>query len=170
MTSLPPVRSGILQHPLGDELLVYDTERDKLHLLDGTTATVLDLMSKGEAAEAIASKIEPQAGGQSGSDLLSLAIEELEKAGITEAGPSAPLVPDVTRRAMLQKLAGVGIAALIPAIITLTPNPAYAASVKTCGAACNSGVDFCSNAACPVCCGNNSHGVKDTCVTNVQCG
>jgi len=137
MTSLPSLRKGLLRHPFGGQVLVYDTTQDRIHLLDGTTATVVESLEKGDTADAIAAKLERQNGTDGGSQLLALALDELAKAELTQSSSrdSAPM-PEITRRKMLAKFAGMGAAVLIPAIVSLTPNPASAQSPLQCGAAC----------------------------------
>jgi hypothetical protein len=138
VTSLPRLRKGILRHPFVDQVLVYDTTQDRIHLLDGTTAAVVDSLEKGEAADTIAAKLEHMQGTAGGLELLALALDELAKAELTErsTGDAAPM-PEITRRKMIGKFAGLGAAILIPAIVSLTPNSASAqASVFGCGSAC----------------------------------
>jgi hypothetical protein len=137
MDSLPSLRTGLLRHQLLDQVLVYDTEKDKLHLLDGTTATVAELLEKGATAQSIIARLEEQQRTDGGSELLTLALDELAKAELTDGGANALLlVSEVTRREMLQKFAAIGAAVLIPAVISFTPSTAYALSSVACGAAC----------------------------------
>jgi hypothetical protein len=135
MNLLPSLRKGLLRHPLGDQVLVYDTKRNKVHLLDRTTAEVVDSLELGESPEAIAVKLH-QRTGSSGDDMLMLALDELAQAELTEAGAlAAKPIPDPTRREILRRFAALGTAALVPVVLTLTPSTALGASLA-CGQAC----------------------------------
>jgi hypothetical protein len=124
-----------LRHPLGDQVLVYDTKRNKVHLLDQTTAQVVDSLERGETPETIAVKLGERSGG-SGDDMLLLALDELAQAELTEGGArKAEPMPELTRREILRRFAAIGAAALVPVVLTLTPNTALGASLA-CGQAC----------------------------------
>ena len=136
--TLPSLRSGLLTEPLLDQVLVYDTADDKLHLLDETTAKVYDLLDKGENRNAIVAKLEGSQGSENGAALLALALDELAKARLlNDPKKIAPEISDVTRRQMIQRFAGIGAAVLIPAIVSLTPSPVYAQASGVCGQACS---------------------------------
>jgi len=149
MSSIPRVRPGLLRHSMDDQILVYDPREDKVHLLNPTTACVLDLLQEGGWSEermrdevARRMNIEPSA------ELISLSFDELRKSNLlnTSAAPIAP-VSDLARREMLRKVGLAGAAALlIPVITTLTATPAAAVctGLKTAGQACTLGSECCS--------------------------
>ena len=149
MSSIPRVRPGLLRHSMDEQILVYDPREDTVHLLNPTTACVLDLLQEGGWSEermrdevARRMKIEPSA------ELLSLAFDELRKADLldTSDAPIAP-VSDLARREMLRKIGLAGAAALlIPVITTLTASPASAActGLLTSGQVCTTGTQCCS--------------------------
>lgn len=167
MTSLPSIRPGLLRHQLLDQVLVYDTDNDKLHLLDRTTATVVELLEKGHNSEAIAAKLEQQQGTHGGSELLDLALDELAKADLTENGAKVSVrIPEVTRRQMLQSFASIGAAVLIPAIVTLTPARAYALTSSQCDFPCTA-TSQCTGQPCSCC---KATGIdKNTCRISSSC-
>jgi len=135
MNLLPSLREGLLRHPLGDQVLVYDTKRNKVHLLDRTTAEVVDSLESGESPEVISARLQ-QRTGSSGEDLLLLALDELAQAELTEPGArDIKPIADLTRREILRRFAAIGTAALVPVVLTLTPSAAYGASLA-CGQAC----------------------------------
>lgn len=137
MAPLPLLREGLLRHPLGDQVLVYDTKRNRVHLLDQTTADVVDSLERGETAEAIAAKLDQRTGVSSGQDMLLLAIDELAHAELTEnAADRTEPVQEITRREILRRLAAVGVAATVPVLLTLTPNTALGQGSISCGSAC----------------------------------
>ncbi len=129
MTSLPRVRTGLLQHALDEQVLVYDSRGDNVHLLDPTTACVLTLLGEGGwTREGIAAELSSRLGVENGAAMLPLAIEELRAADMLDVSAPVPEpMIDVTRRDLLKKVAIGGAAALlIPAVMTFTASPAYA--------------------------------------------
>jgi hypothetical protein len=113
--------------------------------MDETTAAVVDSLENGETADDILARLSVENGTDKGSALLALALDELARAELTEspAADSGPM-PEITRRQMLGRLAGVGAAVLIPAIVSLTPNSAWGQGTPlACGSACT------TTASCP---------------------
>lgn len=151
MNTLPRVRPGLLRHRLDEQVLVYDPGDDKVHLLDPTTACVLDLLEEGKwSADRIMEEVARRVNVTPSEALLSLSLDELRKADLLD-GRTAPLAPvtDVRRREMLRKLGLAGAAALlIPAITTITATPAYAASCLLDNTDCINNSQCCSN-KCP---------------------
>lgn len=156
MISIPRVRPGLLRHSMDDQILVYDPREDKVHLLNPTTACVLDLLQEGGWSEermrdevARRMNIEPSA------ELLSLSFDELRKADLLDASDVAIApVSDLARREMLRKIGLAGAAALlIPVITTLTASPAHAACTGklTVGQSCTSGAQCCSGSCAGTC-------------------
>ncbi len=123
--SRPSLRQGVLSHRLDDQLVVYDVTADRIHLLDGTTATVYESLQQGVGRNAIESKLDAQQTVAPGAELLDLALDELTKARLIDGDSRQSTQAMESRRQMLQKLAGVGAALLIPAIVTLAPNNLY---------------------------------------------
>lgn len=129
MKPLPRVRTGLLQHKLDEQVLVYDPCGDRVHLLDPTTACVLTLLEEGGwTREGIAAELTRRLGVTPSGSLLPLALEELRAADLFDSSAEAPTpLVDVTRRDLLRKAAMTGAAALlIPAIVTFTATPGYA--------------------------------------------
>jgi hypothetical protein len=166
MDLLPLLREGLLRHPLGDQVLVYDTKRNKVHLLDQATAGVVDSLERGETAEVIARKLEQRTGTSSGEDMLLLALDELAQAELTEniARETEPM-PELTRREILRRFAAIGTAALIPVVLTLTPNTALGQGSLACGQACTTTLQ-CPGTTRPTChcckIGGNTDGTCST--------
>ena len=119
-----------MRHPLDKQVLVYDSRDGLVHLLDPTTACVMELLAEGgrTAGELIA-QVGIRLDIAATPELLPLAIEELRKSNLldlADATPVAPLV-DVNRRELLHKLALTGAAAfLVPAVATLTASRLHA--------------------------------------------
>jgi hypothetical protein len=149
MSSLPRVRPGLLRHRLDDQILVYDPREDKVHLLDPTSACVLDLLQEGGwSPERMREEVARRMNVAGSEELIALSLDELRKADLLETS-AAPVTPvtDLARREMLRKVGLVGAAALaIPLITTLTATPAYAActGLLTAGQTCSIGTQCCS--------------------------
>jgi hypothetical protein len=157
MSSLPRVRPGLLRQRFDEQILVYDPREEKVHLLDPTSACVLDLLEEGGwARERMSGEIARRMNSEASDELVSLSLDELRKANLLDTS-SAPVTPvtDLHRREMLRKLGLAGAAMLlIPAITTLTATPAYAIGTGcvlapgacTANSQCCSGV--CGRAGC----------------------
>jgi hypothetical protein len=170
VTSLPSLRAGLFRHKLDNELLVYDPVGERIHLLNGTTTAVVEMMDEGVTAEAIIERLDRMHAAPVGSHLLALALDELAKAGLTEVAENTTGISDVSRRQMLQRVAAVGAMLLTPAIASLTPAVLHAQSA--CGTFCASLSSNCTNPAC-ACCAKPSAGPDHTCInaplTNANC-
>lgn len=127
-------RSGLLRHSLDDHSVVYDQTNDRIHLLDPTTSHILDRIENGVSdAATLTEEIQRATPDSDSQALVQLALEELEKADLLEVADSPPPEPaashptDVTRRDLLRRVAVSGLSALlVPAIVTLTADTAYA--------------------------------------------
>jgi hypothetical protein len=138
MNPLPRVRSGLLRHPLDEQVLVYDSSSEQVHLLDPATACVLDLLEEGGwTREGIAIEIAARTGVAQSDDFLSLAIDELRRARMLETAAEVSLLPEVTRRDALRRLALSGASAMmVPTIATLMASNIHAQSQVGVATAC----------------------------------
>ena len=149
MSSIPRVRPGLLRHSMDEQILVYDPREDKVHLLNPTTACVLDLLQEGGWSELrMRDEVARRMNIAPSAELLSLAFDELRKADLLDTS-DAPITPvsDLARREMLRKVGLAGAAALlVPVITTLTATPASATctGLLTSGQACTAGSQCCS--------------------------
>ncbi len=143
MIQLPYLREGLLRHPLDDHVLVFDKAHDRVHLLDQATALVLEGLDRGASAERISLDLEELTGTHRGKDLLTLALDELAAAELTEENKKTPVrLGDVTRRDLLRRL-GTAAAIIVPTIVSLTPSTVHGQSSLGCGAPCT------TTASCP---------------------
>ena len=139
MKPLPRIRPGLLRHSLDEQVLVYDTSKEQVHLLDPTTAIVLELLETGGwTREGITIEIADRTGVARDPAFLALAIEELRRTGLLdETTEKVAAMAEVTRRDVVKGLAMTGAAAmLLPAIATVTATRGSAqtvANVAACG-------------------------------------
>jgi PqqD family protein of HPr-rel-A system len=140
MNSIPSLRSGLLRHPLDEQVLVYDQVSDRVHLLDPTTACVMNLLEKGVSSEQeLIDEVSAQLSVNADRDLVSLAISELREADLLESTEIGDAGSAYSRRDVVRKLAAAGIAGiLVPTISTLAASRAYGqdGTVLGVGAAC----------------------------------
>ena len=175
MKSLPRIRPGLLKHPLDKQVLVYDTITDRVHLLDPTTACVLELLEEGgHTAEEISAQIVARLDLAPEAGFLPLAIEELRSADLLDQS-TAMHAPLIDRRELLQKVALSGAAALlIPAVASLTATRGYAQGTAPGQGVCNTCTSSaqcinsqCCNGMCMVTCTGNGAGA--CCNAGTQC-
>jgi hypothetical protein len=148
MTSLPRVKSGLLKHALENQVLIYDTESDRVHLLDPTTACVLELLEQGPiSVDGLKDRLSSRLDISANDALVQLAVEQLRNADLIEQGLESPfLQSEVSRRDLIRTVAAAGIAAvLVPSVASLTATRGYA------------------QATAP------NHGVGNTCTGPSQC-
>lgn len=177
---LPRVRTGLLRHNLDNQVLIYDSANERVHLLDPTTACVMQLLEEGWTTEGIAVEAASRLQATPIDGFLPLAIEELRVAGLLVEPVTVSSIPvDVTRRELMRKAAVVGATALlVPAIMTLTASPGYAAGTNTvaqCGVCtatlqCQGGLTCDPASVGPsVCGGGGKRAAGVTCTGNGQC-
>jgi len=117
---------------LDDETLVYDLERNEAHCLNLTVALVWQhcdgVMTAGQAARSLQRKLKVPVD----TDLVWLAIKQLERFNLVENSLNPP---DVSRRNLILKYAPVALA--LPAILSISaPIAAQAATCAGQGQPC----------------------------------
>ena len=165
MNSLPSVKKGLLAHELDAQVMIYDSTDDRIHLLDSTTACVLELLQKGDSSpETISAEVARRLGVQQNEDLVLLAIEELDQASLLQReDEDQGSVTRSNRRDLVRKLAAAGLAGvMIPAIATLAASRAYAASLAAGGDSCKKDGD-CASMNCYTAGAASTCGFFDTC-------
>jgi hypothetical protein len=148
MEAQPRARSSELTvEALGDELLVFDTARNRAHSLNATAAQVWRACdgNRTVAQLAVVCDLDP--------DTVELALERLEGCRLLET--TRPRLdtgaPKVNRRAVLRKaaLTGAGIGIALPVIRSITaPTPAHAGSLICVGEPCLDSTTCCPNYTC----------------------
>ncbi len=114
---------------MANEVLVYDTIKHKLHVLNPTAASVWNSCDGKTGIPDIAGKLNAGSDGRINEDVTWLALEELEKNGLMEGTVNVPQ-DHLSRRAMIKKAAAAAALAL-PLVTTLiAPSPARAQSAS----------------------------------------
>ncbi len=123
---LPKARTkGVLVQEVGDELVVYDTERKEAHRLSPSAALVWRKADGTRSLEQLSSLVGEEL-GVPGDEVAQLALDELSRGNLLDYGVTV----QVSRRAAMRKLAAAGVAALlIPSVSSVAaPTAAMAAS------------------------------------------
>jgi hypothetical protein len=123
----PQARSEqLLSTELPDGLLVYDLDRDHGHFLNRPASLIWEACDGHTTVAQLAQRLAAR-GLPDDEEVVHLALQRLSKAHLLHT--PLPRSPGVTRRRMVRKLGLAGLAALLPAVISLTaPTPAMAAS------------------------------------------
>ena len=115
---------------LPDELMIFDSNRNKAFCLNQTAAFVWKHADGSRTVDEIADLMTKQMGKPITREMIEFSLNILAKDGLLEApAASTPIAPGLTRRAVLQKF-GLGAMAL-PVVTVLLVSPARAhASAK----------------------------------------
>ncbi len=121
-------KANMVVEPMADEVLIYDTTKNKLHVLSPVAAAVWNQCDGKTSITAIAAQLTVSTDNRNKADIVWLALEELEKTGLLQTRLAIPQ-DQLSRRAMIRKTA-LASALALPFISTLTaPSPAHAQSV-----------------------------------------
>ncbi|PYS25412.1 MAG: hypothetical protein DMF72_01745 [Acidobacteria bacterium] len=144
------LRDNLVIRELDDETLVYDTERDEAHCLNQTAALVWELCDGKTSATEAARSIQQELRTNIDSDLVWLAVKQLQKFHLVERATKSP---SVSRRDLVLKYAPAALA--LPVIMSISaPTPAQSASCLPNGAPCSTNTQ---------CCGGSCFGSPSTC-------
>jgi len=155
----------LIVQEVGGETLVYDLKSNHAHCLNPTAAFVWRQCDGRNSMEEIARLLQQEMNAPASEDLVSLAVKQLEKAQLLQGALPAGTSTTISRREVGRKLSQAGVAAalLIPAVMSITAPPAYAAgSCSTSGQKCDppTGVICCVGLSCV----NGGPGVGNVCV------
>jgi hypothetical protein len=137
----------LLTTKVADETVVYDLETDKASCLDALTTMVWDACDGYTDTALLLDKIKRSGYQDANIDLVWLAIDQLERAGLLEE-PNAPnLTKSSASRRELFRILGAGALGALPVISTINVQPALAA-ISVClpkNSRCTSHGQCCSN-------------------------
>lgn len=120
---------NMLAEELPDEILVYDARHDRAHCLNAAAGLVWRHADGKKSVGDLAELLERELKLPRDEAVVIMALHSLRQAGLLEDEP-CDQPADPSRRAMLRRVSGAGVAvALLPAVTTLmVPGPAAAAS------------------------------------------
>jgi hypothetical protein len=146
----PRARVDCLSREFGDELLVYDQQRNVGHCLNPTAAAAWKLCDGEKSTSEVAKLLTQQLSAPVDESVVQLAVEELSKARLL-VGTERP-IRRTSRRNAIRTL-GIAGAIALPLVTSLVaPTPARAASCLANGMPCVSNAQCCTGR-----CGASSH-------------
>src|SRR5687768_3455054 len=114
--STPRARqTGLLTQPIGEQLVVFDRQRHRLHLLNRTAALVWRHCDGRRTGQELASLVGSELGSAIDESVVTLALDYLQEAHLLEA--KAPVPADtagLSRRSLLKRAAAVTAGVLLP--------------------------------------------------------
>ena len=146
MNSIPTARrDGLVVRELADELLVYDTQRDKAHCLNKTAALVFLHCDGCSSPEQIAHSLSQELNAPVDEKLVWFALAQLSGDHLLEERVEMPhLLSGMTRRQMVRAL-GLAAVVAVPVVTSIVaPTPAQAATCLPPGSACTSSAQCCN--------------------------
>lgn len=143
---------GLVVRELADEIVIYDTERDKAHCLNPTAAFVWKHADGRRTPAEIAQLFAVESGAELDEKVVWYALGQLHQDNLLEeaSDSASDLAASVTRERISRKnmLKLVGAAAAVPVVATVVSSPAYAAG--SCNALCTVNTD-CTSTYCGTC-------------------
>lgn len=138
----PKARMDCLTREFGDEILVYDQERNVGHCLNPTAAAAWKLCDGRTSFAELATLLSQQFSAPVDEGVVLLALEELSKARLL-VEVERP-VRRTSRREAIRAIGIVGTIALPLVTSLVAPTPARAASCRANGMPCTSNAQCCS--------------------------
>ena len=155
MAQLPLARrTGLIIEHLPDEVLVYDSERDKAMCLNQAAAAVWKHCDGETTTERMAHLIENELQISGGHEVVAIALERLERANLL-TGKTAMHFTGMSRRELVGRLATVPVIAMI-----LVPPAGQVASCTPNQGSCMTNVECCSG-----CCSLGTCQPSNVCLT-----
>ena len=139
-------KEGLVVQQMTDEVLVYDQKRHRAHCLNQTAALVWKHCDGKKTVAAVAEALSRQAGKRVGEEVVRLAVDELAKSQLLEAGGARRWrgAEGVSRREMMKR-AGLAAAVGLPIVTSvIAPKAAQAATCRVSGAGCGTSSQCCS--------------------------
>ena len=137
-------KEGLVIERLEEEVLVYDTDRDRAHCLNQTAAFVWQHCDGRTTTKELARMLGKQAHADVDEKLVWLALDQLGRNHLLETRPAAPAsFTGLNRREMVRAL-GLAAVVAIPVVTSIVaPTPAQAVTCKGSGSPCTSSAECC---------------------------
>ena len=144
----PRARLDCLSREFGEEVLVYDLQRDMGHCLNSTAAAAWKLCDGNRSPSQIARTLSRQFSAHVDESVVLLALDRLAEAHLLVE--PAVAVERLSRRIAIRRI-GVAAAIALPLITSVVaPTAAQAASCRHAGQSCVTGAQCCSGICTPV--------------------
>ena len=149
----------LLVRSLSDETLVYDLKRDQAHCLNSTAAAVWQRCDGRTSVAQLAAMLSRECNILADEHVVWLALRQLQKARLLQTRVHPP--SNLPRRSRRELIRVLGVAAAVPAVMTILAPEAIAQASDT----CTGRPSPCGGFKCPVmgtsC---NNRGPGNTCV------
>ena len=138
-------KEGLVIERLPDEVLVYDTDRDRAHCLNETAAFVWQRCDGRTTTKEMARLLGKQVNATVDEKVVWLALDQLGRNHLLDNRPTAPAsFAGMNRREMVRAL-GVAALVAVPVVTTIVgPTPTQAATCIASGQPCTSSAQCCS--------------------------
>jgi len=145
---VPRARLDCLSREFGEEVLVYDLQRDVGHCLNSTAAATWKLCDGNNSPSQIAKTLSRQLSARVDESVVRLALDQLANANLL-VEPKVP-VEYLSRRVAVRRIALAAAIALPLVTSIVAPMPVQAASCRHNGQHCTSGPMCCSGICTPI--------------------
>jgi hypothetical protein len=139
-------RDGLIFRELDNEILIYDTDKDKAHCLNETAALVWKQCDGRTTPLEISRALSHQLGVTIDERVVWFALKQLSRDRLLEEEltPPAVLTAGLNRREMVRVL-GLAAVVAVPLVTSIVaPTPAQAATCLPMGAGCTTSAQCCS--------------------------
>jgi hypothetical protein len=121
-------QDGLIIHEAGDELVIYDTKKHRIHRLNATVAFVWKRCNGRMSVEEITRSLQAERNSLIDEQVVWHALQKLDKVSLLNGRLSLPAeTPQPTRRDIVRRFATMGASLLIlPAIASMVVAPTAA--------------------------------------------
>ena len=148
---IPSARnSGLVVQKLENEVLVYDTERQKAHCLNQNAALIWEHCDGHRTVSDLSDLLRAKTsdtviGKKEGEELVWTALDQLEKSHLLQEPIARPENVNRLSRRELMKAAGIAALVAVPVVSTvLAPTAAQASTCQASGQSCSISATCCS--------------------------
>ena len=120
----------LLVRSLSDETLVYDLKRDQAHCLNATAAAVWQRCDGRTSVAQLAAMLRRECNIGADENVVWLALRQLQKARLLQTRVDPP--SNLPRRSRRELIRVLGVAAAVPAVMTILAPEARAQGSDTC--------------------------------------
>jgi len=144
-------RDGLVVKQLDEEILVYDTKREKAHCLNRTAALVWESCDGRTTIDGIVAKLRAGSEDSINENTVSLAIAQLAETNLLIA--NVDIGSNALTRRQLMRAVGIGALVAVPVITSIiAPTAAHASTCTASGGSCVSSSECCSGLCSGVTC------------------
>jgi len=138
-------REGLVIQKLEEEVLVYDTEKQQAHCLNGSAALIWEHCDGTRTVKELASLFRGDRTAKDREELVWIALADLEKSDLLKESVARPEASSGLSRRQMLKAAGVAAMIAVPVVSTIVaPKAAQASTCLQTGTGCTVSAQCCS--------------------------